>query len=210
MRRTLALLIVLSLAVAGCGDDETSSSESSATTATSTTQPQRSELDAVRAWVAEHRDTVFPGFEGEFVGPCEEGALEVLCTVPREDLGVRSIVGVGVASSDWGGELLVQRGDEGWAAVDFWAWDLESDALGPPFSPLTAIAEWWSTIDPNAVFVRDCDEIGAPTMGEELVCAVLESGGDEVRQYRTGRPPAVDEHQVEVRYQPDHRWTVTS
>jgi hypothetical protein len=203
VRKVMTLLLVLSLAAAAaCGDDEPSSSRSSTTTG-----PQRSVLEAVEVWVVEHRDTVFPGFDGEFAGACDEGVLNVLCTIPREDLGIRTIVGVGAASSDWGADLLLQRGDEGWTAVDFWAWDLESDALGPPFSALTAIAEWWSTIDPNAVFVRNCDDINAPT-AQELVCAVLESDGDEVRQYRTGRPPTIDAHQVEVHHQPDHSWVV--
>lgn len=207
MHKTSALLVVLGLALAnGCGDDESPSS-GSASTATSTTRPQRSELEAIEQWVVAHRDTEFPGFDGEFAGPCEDGVLDVLCTIPREDLGVRKIVGVGVASSDWGADLLLQRDDAGWAAVESWSWDLESAALGPPFSPMTAIAEWWSTIDPGVVFVQDCSEVAGPTT-QDVVCAVLESGGDEVRRYRTGSPPTVDAHQLELRHQSDHSWVV--
>jgi hypothetical protein len=210
VRKTLSLLLVLSLAgfAAGCGDDDPSGTPASTTATTSPTRPQRSVLDATEEWVAEQRDTVFPGFEGEFAGTCEEGVLDVLCAIPREDLGVRAIVSVGVASSDWGADVLLERGDEGWTAIDTWTWDLESPEPGPPFSPMTAIAEWWATTDPSAVFVSRCEDVDAAVTEQQLVCAELESGGDEVRQYRTGAPPKVDTYQLELRYQPDHSWTV--
>jgi hypothetical protein len=209
VRKTLALLLVLSLVGAvGCGDDETSSSPRSTTTVSSANRPRRSVLDAVETWVVDHRDTVFSGFDGKFAGACEEGVLNVLCAIPRENLGVRAIVSVGVASSDWGVDVLLQRGDQGWMAVDDWKWNLDSAELGPPFSPMTAIAKWWVTTDPTAVFVRACEEIDTAVTDQKLVCAKLESGSDEVRRYRTGPPPSVDAHQVEVRYQQDHSWVV--
>lgn len=221
MRR--AILVALIALLAACGDDDSATSTTTASsaattegttsttgTSTSTTGAERSQQEAVAAWLEDNRDDVFSGFDGEFAGPCADGQIEVLCTIDREDLGVRAIVGVGVASSDWGADLLLEQGDGGWTVVEHWAWDLESDEPGPPFSPLTALAEWWATTDPDAVLVADCDDIDPSITDQRLVCAELVSANDDVRRYRTGAPPGVDEHEVEVRYEADHTWSVTS
>jgi hypothetical protein len=204
-------LVAVALVLAGCGDDEpTSSTATTSTTSSSTTAAvvERSDAEAIESWAAEHRDEVFPGFEGELAGPCREGLQDVLCTIPREDLGPRRITAIGVAASDWGADLLLERADERWTVVDVWRWDLESGAVGPPFSPLTALAEWWSTTEPGTVLVRECEQIDPATMDQELVCAVLVESDDETRTYRTGPPPDVDEHEVELRHEPDDTWAV--
>ena len=205
---------MVALVLAGCGGGEepaatTAGAASTTTTdAATTTTAQRSEREAVEAWLVEHRSEVFAGYEGELVGECTDGLLEGLCTIPREDLGVRKIEAVGVAASDWGADLLLERGEGGWAVVDVWAWDLESGEAGPPFSPLTALAGWWSTTAPGVTFVRECEQADPADIDQELVCAELVEADDETRTYRTGPPPAVDEHVVELHHQPDHTWTV--
>jgi hypothetical protein len=205
----VAWLALALLAVAGCGDDDAAGPTTSTTSAaTATTEVGASVDDAIASWVAARRAEVFPGFAGAYVGPCREGVLDVVCSIDREDLGVRRIVGVGVAASDWGADVLLERGTAGWRAVEHWTWDLEGGEPGPPFSPLTALAEWWATTDPGVTFIRDCAEVDPSITGQRFVCAELVEAQDEVRTYVTGPPQDVHELEVVLRHNQDHTWTV--
>jgi len=186
------------LLLAACGDDD---AEEPA--ATSTTTAPRTQEQAIEAWVSSDRDEQFPGFDGPYAGPCSDTSTEVLCTIPRDDLGSRSIVGIGVAASDWGADLLLVEGDDGWEVVASWGWDLESDAFGPPFSALTAIAEWWAEEDPAVTFVRDCTEPDPAITDQTFVCAELVDAGDDRLTYRT------DGHELVLDLQADQSWAVS-
>lgn len=213
MGRVRRWLLVAALWAAACGDDEEAATTS--TTTTSTTPPTTTDTtvpatqdDAIAAWVEADRDDQFPGFEGPYVGPCGGDQRDALCTIPREDLGSRAIVGIGVAASDWGADLLLVEGDAGWEVVASWGWDLESDALGPPFSPLTAIAEWWASEDPSATFVRECDQPDPSITDQRLVCAELLDVADDRLTYRTGPVPGAEGREVVLELRPDESWSI--
>jgi hypothetical protein len=193
--------------------------------------------DGIRAWLAGHRDEVFPTYEGAYIGACpESGAAQGICSIARDDLGARQIHGVGVYATNWGAELLLERStggpaapDAGWRVIATWPWGDPGDAedppvYGPPWSPHTAIAEWWAGHGadrypgrPPVTYVHDCDTSGAdPSITEQtLVCSTLERATDERRVYRTGLlagaagPSWADAVTLVLDHRPDHAWAVS-
>lgn len=181
-------------------------------------------------WLEEARDDLFPVADGPFLGECPHDApgLTVgLCSRLIEDLGAVQIHLVGVYATDWGADVLLERGADGWTVIDESPWpELGSPSFGPPWSPTTAIAAWWSRdaapsaterFGEHAVHLRSCAEArevaDAPT-GQPLLCSSLVESrmtGDGARQraYLSGRVDAPPAARIAVTEQPDHTWLVT-
>ena len=185
---------------------------------------------AIRHWLEQSRDEVFPGFAGPFIGECPVDAPGVtvgLCSRLVEDLGTVQIHLVGVYATDWGADVLVEGGSEGWTVIDEAPWpELGTPSFGPPWSPLTAIAAWWSDdavpsaaerFGEHAVHLRSCAEArevaDAPTE-QPLLCSTIDesqrtSEGMRVRTYLSGLLDASPAVRIAVTEQPDHVWLVT-
>lgn len=185
---------------------------------------------AVGLWLEESRDDVFPGADGPYLGECpsdSSGATVGLCSRLTEDLGNVQIHLVGAYATDWGADVLLERGADGWTVIDVSPWpELGSPSFGPPWSPSTAIAAWWShdavpsvteRFGERAVHLRSCTEArevaDAPT-GQPLLCsAVTESrrtgDGARLRIYLSGLVDAPPVVRLAVTEQPDHTWFVT-
>lgn len=189
-----------------------------------------SPVAAVEHWLEGAREDVFPGATGPYLGECPTdapGFTVGLCSRLTEDLGNVQLHLVGAYATDWGADLLLERGADGWAVTDVSPWpELGTPSFGTPWSPLTAIAAWWTRdAVPNlterfgegAVHLRSCDdarEVADAATGQPLVCSVLvDTGltGDGARQrvYRSGLVDAPPSVRVSVTEQPDHTWLVS-
>lgn len=159
-------------------------------------------VDVIREWLATNRDEVFPGAAGGEIGTCREEApagTVGLCSALREDLGDRQIHLAGAYASDWGADLLLERTAVGWAVVDWVPWPSGGTQwFGPPWSPLAAIGQWWSTRS-------DLPHIGAclaePVEG--TLCSTLVDATGDVRRYESGGIALVAEAR------PDGTWVVS-
>lgn len=160
-------------------------------------------VEVVADWLAATRDEVFPGAEGGLLGTCpaEAPAGTVgLCSSLREDLGDRQIHLAGAYATDWGADVLLERRADGaWAVVDWVPWpEGGTEWFGPPWSPLAAIGEWWSTRS-------DVSHIGAcpaePVEG--VLCSTFVGGDGDVRRYRSG------DLELGATAQPDGTWRVS-
>jgi hypothetical protein len=186
--------------------------------------PARTPGGAIRTWLADHRAEMFPTYEGAYVGTCRESLRDGLCSIARDDLGPRLIYGVGVYGTNWGAELLLESADAGdWSVIASWPWgapgaDDAEAVFGPPWSPHTAIAEWWRAHGtarypgrPPVAYVQDCATSGAdPSVTQQtLVCSTLVAASDERRVYRTGPLPAGEGTVLVLEHRSDHTWAVS-
>lgn len=181
---------------------------------------------AIGRWLETARDDVFPGAEGPYLGECPTdapGFTVGLCSRLTEDLGDGQIHLVGAYATDWGADVLLERGVDGWRVIDVAPWpQLGTVHFGPPWSPVTAIAAWWSQdAVPNvserfgagAVHLRSCAEardVADADTGQPLLCSTLvEQPGAHQRVYTTGLVDAPAALRITVTEQPDHTWSVT-
>ena len=159
-------------------------------------------VDVIADWLAANRDEVFPGADGGEIGTCPADApagTVGLCSALREDLGDRQIHLAGAYATDWGADVLLERTAAGWAVVDWVPWPEGGTTwFGPPWSPLAAIGEWWSTRS-------DLPHIGAcpPEPIEGVLCSALVDVDGDVRRYRSG------DLELVTTAQPDGTWVVT-
>lgn len=159
-------------------------------------------VDVIAEWLAANRDEAFPGAEGGEIGTCPDEApagTVGLCSALREDLGDRQIHLTGAYATDWGADLLLERTASGWAVVDWAPWPEGGTRwFGPPWSPLAAIGEWWSTRS-------ELPHVGAcpaePVEG--VLCSTFVGSEGDVRRYRSGDLDLVAEAQA------DGTWVVS-
>ena len=179
--------------------------------------------DAIAAWVASARATVFPTYEGAYVGACPADASTTpgLCSMFREDLGTRRIYGVGASASDWGADVLVEReGAAGWAVIASAPWpnlgDNDAGWFGPPWSPHTAIRRWLSTdtsgtFPANAVYVGEAgSEAAIAGPDQTLLYGTLVSVSGETRVYAVFAQAEVVRLYLRTVEGLEHAWTVTA
>lgn len=177
------------------------------------------ETDAVETYLAEARAELFPTYEEPYIGTCPtSGDARGLCSALLEDLGDLRIHTVGVYATDWGADLLLERVRSGWQVIDSSPWPElgAADAFGPPWSPQTTIAEWWSTrsepvYGPDTVHLRSCGEAGevaAGGTGQTILCSTLVDDQGDVRVYRSGRVGSDAAVYLRLVEADDHTWSV--
>jgi hypothetical protein len=172
----------------------------------------------IRAWVMVNRADVFHGAEGPYVGSCPSASdpgVTGLCSSFVEDLGRLRIYTVGVYATDWGADLLLERSNAAWTVIDSEPWPVlgTPGAFGPPWSPQTAIAAWWSSrsggsFGADAVHISSCDDAGAVATGQPVLCSTLREDRGDVRVYDSGLVGETPEVRIVLEQQPDHTWKV--
>lgn len=175
--------------------------------------------DAIATWLVDHRDTVFPGATGGYLGTCPTdapGFTVGLCSSLTEDLGDVQLHLVGAYATDWGADLLLERTANAWSVTAVSPWpELGTRYDGSPWSPITAVTGWWydraaERYGAGAVHLHRCaDALGAADTGQPLLCSTVVATSDEQRIYDSGLAGAPPDVRITVLAQPDHTWTVT-
>lgn len=222
-RRGVLVLAVVALAAIGVVaiGERWTADDGASVTAIATVSP----ATAIDRWLVEAREDVFPGAPGAYLGACPAdtpGFTVGLCSRLSEDLGTLQIHAVGVYATDWGADVLLERGANGWAVIDVSPWpQLGSLYFGPPWSPMTAIGAWWSDgavpsaterFGAGAVHLRSCTEateVADVGTGQPLLCSALVEERNGARVYESGLADRPFTVRLVVTEQPRHAWRVT-
>lgn len=166
-----------------------------APSAVTTTRSARIESPgrAIALWLDVNRGHVFTENDDPYRGACPSPSQATdygfLCSSLVEEVGAVDIHQVGAWGTNWGADLLLRNGNEGWEVIDGQGWPEPERNYGPPWSPLTAITRWWldtaeKRYGPGALHIGVC--AGVTPTDQPLLCSALVDSDPEARTYSSG------------------------